>query len=127
MIRRPVLRVVLRSSGVIEVVTGFALLATPSVVIHALVGSSSDAAASLVARVLGGALLGLGVAGLAGGDPPDRGITLAFVIYNFSTAAILVVAELAGTADGSVLWPVAALHAVVTAGLIVGSLRGGED
>ena len=112
---------VLRSSGVIELVTGIVLIATPSVVIHALVGSSSDAAALLVARVLGGALLGLGVAGVAHGKPPARGITFAFVIYNFSTATILVVAGLAGTADGSMLWPVAALHAVVTAGLIVGS------
>ena len=115
---------ILRIAALLELATGLALLAIPSVVVEALVGSTSDDAASVVARVLGGALLGLGVAGtIADRETPERGIAVAFGIYNVSTTVILVAAGLANTADGAWLWPVAGLHAVVTGGLIVGPLR----
>jgi hypothetical protein len=115
----------LRAAALLELATGVALLAIPSVVVGALIGSTSDETASIVARMLGGALLGLGVAGaLADRETPHHGIAVALGIYDISATIILVTAGLAGTADGPLLWPAAALHAVVTAGLFIGPLRG---
>ena len=118
------LPVLLRGSAVLELATGMALLVAPSGVLHLLIGSPSDSATALVARVLGGALFGLGVAGWMAEPPTSTdGITLAFTLYNVLTTAILVVGGLAGTADGSLLWPTVALHAIVSGALIAGSLR----
>ena len=106
-----------RAGAVIEIATGLALVAAPSVVLDALIGSSSTDA-SVVGRVLGGALLALGIGG-ALTDPraPERGIRVAFLTYNASTAAMLARAGLAGSADGVLLWPAAALHALIAAGI----------
>jgi hypothetical protein len=46
---------------VIEVVIGIVLLASPATVIEALIGPPSGDTTSVVARVLGGALLALGL------------------------------------------------------------------
>lgn len=119
----PSLRLTLRGSVVVEFGTGLALLAVPSVVLDVLVGPPSNSGTELVARMLGAALLALGVAGSMAGAPPQRGLTLAFVSYNVVATAILVVGGLSGSADGRLLWPAAALHAVVSAALITGALR----
>lgn len=55
----------LRVSAIIEVATGCALLTVPSGVIQALIGSRSDQAGWIVGRVLGGALVALGVAAIS--------------------------------------------------------------
>ena len=76
----------------IEIATGLALVAAPSVVLDALIGSST-ADASVVGRVLGGALLALGIGGwLMDPRAPGRGIPTAFFVYNASTAATLALA-----------------------------------
>jgi hypothetical protein len=102
-----------RAGAAIEIATGLALVATPSVVHDALIGSST-ADAPVVDRVLGGALLALGIAGaLTNPDAPERGIRAAFVVYNASTAAVLAFAGFARSADGVLLWPTSALHAFI--------------
>jgi len=114
----PFLPAMLRVSAIVELATGCALLATPSVVIQALIGSPSNQVGWIVARILGGALLALGVAGmLTRGESPERGVALAFVVYDTSTAVVLV---WAGAADGWLLWPVVGLHAILAAALAVG-------
>jgi hypothetical protein len=112
-------RAVMRLSVLIELVTGLTLLAVPAVVIRALIGANGDAAATVVGRVLGGALVGLGIAGASATlRSLERGIVLAYVVYDLSTATILAVAGLGGTADGSLLWPVVGLHAFLAATLL---------
>jgi hypothetical protein len=102
-----------RAGAAIEIATGLALLAAPSVVHDALIGSST-ADAPVVDRVLGGALLALGIAGgLTDPHAPQRGIRAAFVVYNASTAAVLALAGFARAADGVLLWPTSALHAFI--------------
>ena len=49
----PFLSAMLRVSAIVELATGCALLATPSVVIQALIGSPSNQAGWIVARILG--------------------------------------------------------------------------
>ena len=111
----------LRVSAIVELATGCALLAIPSVVIQALIGSPSDQVGWIVARILGGALLALGVAGmLTRGESPERGVVLALIVYNTSTAVVLAWAGAAGAADGWLLWPAVGLHAILAAALTVG-------
>jgi hypothetical protein len=117
---RPFLRQMLRWSACVELATGLALLAVPATVFDLLIGSASDSGTEAVARVLGAALFALGVAGWSAGATPERGLTLGFVIYNVITTGILVVGGLNGSADGSLLWPAAALHAIASAVLITG-------
>jgi hypothetical protein len=117
----PSLPAMLRVSAIVELATGCALLATPSVVIQALLGSPSNQVGWIVARILGGALLALGVAGmLTRGESPQRGVALAFIVYDTSTAVVLAWAGAAGAADGWLLWPVVGLHAILAAALAVG-------
>jgi hypothetical protein len=117
-------RAALRSSALVELVTSLALLVSPTTVLDALIGSSSGSAISLLARVLGGTLLGLGIAGwMATAGMPGRPVMLAFVVYNVSAALILAVGGLDGTADGVLLWPAVALHGVISAALIAGIAR----
>ncbi|MDA0160748.1 hypothetical protein OM076_10770 [Solirubrobacter ginsenosidimutans] len=107
----------MRAGAVFEIATGVALVAAPSVVLDALIGSST-ADASVVGRVLGGALLALGIGGgLTDPRAPERGIRVAFVVYNASTAALLASAGIAGSADGVLLWPASALHALIAVGI----------
>ena len=56
-------RVVIRLGVAIELVTGLTLLIIPGVVIRALIGADEGTASTIVGRVLGGALIGLGIAG----------------------------------------------------------------
>ena len=93
----PFLPAMLRVSAIVELATGCALLATPSVVIQALIGSPSNQVGWIVARILGGALLALGVAGmLTRGESTERGVALAFIVYDTSTAVVLAWAGAAG-------------------------------
>jgi hypothetical protein len=117
----------LRISAIIELAIGCALLTIPSVVIQALIGSRSDQAGWVVGRVLGGALLALGVAGmLTPSQSPERGVAWGFAVYNALTTVILVVAGTTRAADGWLLWPVVGLHGLLAAALVLGSLRVGR-
>jgi hypothetical protein len=55
--------VVMRLGVAIELVTGLTLLVIPGVVIRVLIGADEGTASTIVGRVLGGALIGLGIAG----------------------------------------------------------------
>jgi hypothetical protein len=118
---RPLLRWALRASAVVELATGLAVLAAPYAVVDVLIGSQADSATAVVARLLGAALLALGMAGRLAGATP--GVALAFVSYNVVATVILVMGGLDGSADGSLLWPAAVLHASASAALITGALR----
>jgi hypothetical protein len=113
----PLLSTPVRAGAVIEIATGVALVAAPSVVLDALIGSSTGDA-PVVGRVLGGALLALGIGGLTDPHAPERGIRVAFFVYNASAAAMLALAGVAGSADGVLLWPASALHALIALGIV---------
>lgn len=116
-------RVVIRLGVAIELVTGLTLLIIPGVVIRALIGADEGTASTIVGRVLGGALIGLGIAGAsARGRTPERPIVLGYLVYNVSTATVLAAASVAGTASGTLLWPVVAVHALLALVLLGGLL-----
>jgi hypothetical protein len=114
---------VIRVSAVIEVVTGIVLLASPARVIEALIGPPSGGTTSVVARVLGGALLALGVVGAVARGTANRGATITYIVYDVATVAVLASAGISGTASGGLLWPVVAVHLLLAFALVIAWLR----
>jgi hypothetical protein len=99
---------VLVLAAVSEVATGAALLIVPSLVGRLLLGDELIGVAISIARVLGIALIGLGIACWPG---PAR---VGMLIY--SAAVTLYLAFLGfGGLSGILLWPAVVLHAIMTA------------
>jgi len=90
----------------------------PSVVVQLLLGTPLDsAAAMMLGRVTGVALLALGVAcWLSREDsqsPAARGLVTAMSVYNFAVGALLAFAGLASGLVGIALWPAVIVHAAM--------------
>lgn len=101
-----------------ETATGAALLATPSLLVSALLGASLETpVASSVARILGAALVAIGIAcWLASGDGESRaarGLISAMLFYNAAAAVLLIYSGTVAGLAGIGLWPAALLHAVL--------------
>ena len=100
---------VLVLAAVSEVATGAALLIVPSLVGRLLLGDELIGVAISVARVLGIALISLGVACWPG--PPRVGM----LIYSAPVTLYLAYIGFAGGLSGILLWPVVVLHVILTA------------
>jgi hypothetical protein len=122
-LRESSLLAVIRVSAALEVAIGIVLLASPSRVIEALVGPPSGDTTSVVGRVLGGALLALGVAGFVARGPANRGMAIAYIVYEVTAGAVLASAGISGTASGGLLWPVVAVHLLLAFALVIAWLR----
>ena len=109
----------IRVGAVIEVVIGIVLLASPATVIEALIGPPSGDTTSVVARVLGGALLALGVVGAVARGTAHREVTIAYIVYNVAAVAVLATAGISGTASGGLLWSVVAVHLLLAFALVI--------
>lgn len=101
-----------------EGATGLFLLAQPSVVVALLLGEADSGPALLVVgRVLGAALLTIGIAAWQGrGDPEgsaQQGLLGAVLIYDVAAAALLAHAGMVLNLSGLALWPAAAGHTVL--------------
>ena len=95
-----------------EAGTGLALLAVPTWVVDLLLGGEASDAATMLARVLGIALLALALACWPG--PPRRGM----LVYGVAVALYLGALGLSGAATGLLLWPAVLLHAVLAVALV---------
>ena len=95
-----------------EIATGLALLIVPSLVGRLLLGEELAGVAIPVARVLGIALIGLGVACWPG--TPLVGM----LTYSAAVALYLAYVGFAGGSSGVLLWPAVVLHVILTALLI---------
>jgi len=95
-----------------ETGTGLALLAFPSLVGQLLLGEELTGVAIPVARVLGIALIALGVACWPG--PPRVGM----LTYSAAVTLYLAYVGFAGGLAGILLWPAVVLHLILTALLI---------
>lgn len=108
------------ATAVIEAGAGLALLCVPANAALLLFGAPLDTPTALSAARLGGlGLLTLGVAcWLARNDmrsPAARGLAHAMVTYNAGAAGVFAYAAIGLGVNGVLLWPAAALHAVMTA------------
>jgi hypothetical protein len=90
-----------------EAATGLALVVAPALVVQLLLGQDLVGVGVSVARVAGIALVGLGVA-LRPGPP-----LLGMLIYSTAVALYLAYVSISGV-SGLLLWPVVALHAILS-------------
>ena len=104
-------------AAVVEVLTGVALMAAPSVVGRLLLGAEFSGVTVPVARVAGIALVALGVACL-----PDQGLC-GMLTYSLLVTVYLVYLGFGGEWVGSLLWPAAAIHAALTFLLVIAWLK----
>jgi hypothetical protein len=112
------MRTLLIVTALLEAAGGFALAASPSLLIPLLIGSPLDIrSGSVVGRLAGVAVLTLGlVCWLPRNDQPSRvtaGTVAAMLFYNVAVAIVLVYARLGLDLSGIGLWPTVALHAAL--------------
>jgi hypothetical protein len=96
-------------AAVAEIATGAALLVIPSLVGRWLLGNELSGVAIPVARLLGIALIALGIA--CGPGTPLCGM----LTYGAGATAFLVYLGIRGVWVGALLWPAVVLHAILTA------------
>jgi hypothetical protein len=99
----------------IEGATGLALITYPQTVSSLLLGADLVGAGIVVARVAGIALLALGLAcWMSRRDANQFAPLVAMFTYNLLVTAYLIYLGLSGELVGMLLWPAAAIHAVLT-------------
>jgi hypothetical protein len=96
-------------AAVVETATGVALIVVPSLVGALLLGAEPTGVSIPVARVLGIALIALGV-----GCWPGPAL-LGMLTYGAGVTLYLAYIGLAGEWVGKLLWPAVVLHVVLTA------------
>jgi hypothetical protein len=100
---------VLTVATVLEVATGLALMIAPSLVGRLLFGEELTGIVIPVARVLGIALLALGV-----GCWPGSTALWGMLTYSALVTLYLLYVAIRGEWVGALLWPVVALHGILT-------------
>jgi hypothetical protein len=100
---------VLTVAAVLEVATGVALLTVPSLVVRLLFGEELTGIVIPVARVLGIALIALGV-----GCLPASTALCGMLTYSALVTLYLLFLGIRGEWVGPLLWPVVALHGILT-------------
>jgi len=100
---------VLTVAAVLEVATGVALLIVPSLVGRLLFGEELTGVVIPVARVLGIALIALGM-----GCWPGSTALCGMLTYGALVTLYLLYLAIRGEWVGPLLWPVVALHGILT-------------
>ena len=109
-------RVLFNASAIIEILTGFALLFVPVLVIGLLLGEGLSSIGVAVARVLGVGLLSVGIAGFEATGQASRLTTRAgLCIYNVGAAVVFAIFGALNVSSGILLWPVVVIHGLIGA------------
>ena len=116
------MRTVLALAAAAEGATGLVLFAYPPIVIRLLLGAEIGGAGELVSRVLGIALIGLGVA--CWPSRSTRQPLYAMLTYGVLATLYLAYVGVRGEGAGVLLWPAVAAHAIIVALLL--RARSGE-
>lgn len=110
------LRLLMIVSGGFEAIFGLSTLLVPDLLIGAL-GTEPGAATIFLARILGSATLGLGIAALLARDQTETkgGLASAYglALYNVLAACLIVWTAL--SLGGTALWSTGVIHAVIGA------------
>ena len=123
-------RALLIATAIVETATGAGLLLAPAMPVSLLLGATLEGSvATIVARVLGAALVALGlVCWLARDDfssPASRGLVAGLLFYDVAAPALLAFAWLGPELRGVALWPAVVAHAAL-AMWCAGCLLGGH-
>jgi len=100
-----------------EIATGIALLIVPSLVVRLLFGGQLDGGAVPLARVVGIALMGLGV-----GCWPGPAL-IGMLTYSALVTVYLVYVGVASHPTGVLLWPAVIVHLIMAALLVCTAAR----
>lgn len=110
------LRLLMLVSGAFEALFGLSALLAPDMLIGAL-GTAPDAGAVFLARILGAATLGIGVAALLARDHIDTkgGLAAAYglALYNVLAGVLILWTAAAVGLGGAALWGAGLFHAVI--------------
>jgi hypothetical protein len=109
------MRKLLAFAAVVESGTGFVLVVAPTTAVALLAGPTGLDEATPLGRILGIALLALGLAcwpGRQSGGSASAAFR-AMLTYNALVAAYLLYLGVAGYFKGALLWPAVVLHALV--------------
>lgn len=112
---------VLPLAALLEAATGLALLFAPALVGQLLLGEALLGVAEPVARVLGIALIGLGIACWPGRTSPCGMLT-----YSAGVTLYLAYLGVTGRYSGTFLWPAVIAHLILTALLAREASRNGQ-
>jgi len=109
------LKTLLTLEAFIEIAAGVGALVVPVFAVSLLLGASLDtAAAIIVARVTGAALISIGIMNWAGRSEPNgkaaKGIVVGMIFYNLSVVGLLIFAFFGAGLSGIGLWPAVVLH-----------------
>jgi hypothetical protein len=108
------MKILLSVTALLEAATGFALAASPSLLVSLLIGSPLDTrSGSLVGRLAGIALLTLALVCWLARNDQHAGPVAAMLFYNVAVAILLAYARLGLGLSGIGLWPTVALHAAL--------------
>jgi hypothetical protein len=106
-------RTVAAIAAVVEMTAGFALIVSPSFVVHLLIGSALSDGGIAIGRVGGFGLLSLGLACWPSGRVVNAQAISGLFIYNLLAALYIGFLGVAGGFAGYLLWPACVLHAVL--------------
>jgi hypothetical protein len=111
-------------TGLFEAGTGLLALFLPSVLLALLLGASAAAPEALfTGRVVGAALLAIGVACWLArsdhGSPAQHGLLIAVLIYDATVAGLLAYAGLVLSMAGLALWPAVVVHSLLSVWCVV--------
>lgn len=113
------LRFLLALAGGLEILAGVAALVIPGPVLSLLLGGSADPIASVLARLFGAGVFGLGLACLKArhdvGSPAGVAVSIGITAYNILAAAVLLWTAAASGLDGLLLWGAGIGHAALGA------------
>jgi hypothetical protein len=113
--RGDTLRKILAFAAVVEVGTGLVLVIDPAIVVKLLLGADVAGVAIALGRCFGIALIALGLACWPGSQRAQSSLSAfrAMLIYNGLIALYLAYLGTIRHVEGLLLWPGAAMHAVV--------------
>jgi hypothetical protein len=110
------MRTLLAVAAAGEAATGLALLVSPPIVVRLLFGAEIDGAGVVMSRVAGLALVALGMACWPGVDTTrsSRQAYGGMLTYSALSTLYLTYVGLAGQSTGTLLWPAAVVHVILT-------------
>ena len=106
-------RTVAAIAAVVEMTAGFALIVSPSFVVHLLIGSALSDGGIAIGRVGGFGLFSLGLACWPNGRVVNVQAIAALFTYNLFAGFYIGTLGVVGGFAGFLLWPACVLHAVL--------------
>jgi hypothetical protein len=112
---------IIRFAALLELGVGILLLIDPVLVVTLLLGTPTDGTAAVVGRWCGVALLTIAAAWCPARAPAAVSLQIFYsaLIYNTLMALLLASISIVRHLGGVLLWPAAALHALITVLLIL--------